>query len=236
MKPFLHIEQLIRSSIILSRFFIESSEVCSNTDTTNSSKLFLITFDSGPALYSNKMPSDFNFTTNSVHSMNNWGSSSKFAFVNAVPHNTYGWHTGALDHTIDDNNGYMFFVDVGRKGDYIFIYKINNLFIGLSYEFSAYFANINKMGANIILPNVRLEVRASNQNGDLIATTSTGNLPELKSMTWSKHGVSFIANSSTIVLSMISNTEGGNGNDLAIDDIELRVCSTNNSEWYTIGK
>ncbi|CAF4338500.1 unnamed protein product, partial [Rotaria magnacalcarata] len=96
----------------------------------------------------------------------------------------------------------------------------------------AYFANIFKAGCNAPEPDVRLEVRAAKEDGDLIASKSTGDMPQCNNMTWSKHGISFSPTSSSVVIMMLSNvnqTYQDLGNDLAIDDIELRVCSGNHS-------
>lgn len=215
---------------------IEIIGLCTDSHITTSKTVFLITFGNGSAQYSSKAPADYNFTTHYFQNMNNPWSLGMFAFLNSVPSVYFGWHGGALDHTIDDSGGYMLFVDVDKKGDYIFNYKINNLCVGLSYEFSAYFANPIKKGINMNLPNILLEVRALKEDGELIATTSTGNLSEHDIMTWSKHGVSFIAHSSIVVLRMISNTAGLIGNDVVIDDIELLISSTDTSTAASSGK
>ncbi|CAF5219042.1 unnamed protein product, partial [Rotaria magnacalcarata] len=77
--------------------------------------------------------------------------------------------------------------------------------------------------------DVRLEVRAAKEDGDLIASKSTGDIPQCNNMTWSKHGISFSPTSSSVVILMLSNVNQSSGNDVAIDDIELRVCSGNHS-------
>ena len=59
-----------------------------------------------------------------------------------------------------------------------------------------------------------------------LAQLITDDIPECNSMTWWKYGLSFVASNRSVVLLMISNATGGFGNDLAIDDIELRVWST----------
>jgi hypothetical protein len=87
-------------------------------------------------------------------------------------------------------------------------------------------ANIVKKNLNDPKPNVRFEVRAQTVQKDILAQTITGDIPDYETMTWSKHGVSFIASSTSVTLLMISNVTVIRGNDLAIDDIELRVCST----------
>jgi hypothetical protein len=54
-------------------------------------------------------------------------------------------------------------------------------------------------------------------------------------MTWLKYGLSFIASSSAVDLLMISNARSGIGNDLAVDDIELHVCSSVVSSFDSTG-
>jgi hypothetical protein len=198
----------------------------------------LITFDSGPDEYSKNTPSTFNFNTTLQQTFNSLIYDGHFGFVNFVSKNHDPWHGGALDHTENDVGGYMFFTNVdGNKDSQIFYSVVNNLCIGLSYEFSAYLANVNKKSENALEPSVRFEVRAPEVQSALLAQVVTGSIPECDNMTWSKHGLSFIASTTSVVLLMISNVKAGSGNDFAIDDIELRVCPTVQtgfcpSGWY----
>jgi hypothetical protein len=146
--------------------------------------------------------------------------------VNKIPSSFVEWHGGALDHTPNDVDGYMYFVNVGEIGSQLFNSTVNDLDTGLRYEFSAYLTNIRKKGNDSKKPNIRFEVRTVTDQNDLLANLSTGDIPEYDNMTWSKYGLSFIALNSSAILLMISNVGKGKGNDLAIDDIELRVCST----------
>ncbi|CAF4947179.1 unnamed protein product, partial [Rotaria sp. Silwood1] len=146
-----------------------------------------------------------------------------FAFVLKVP-NRQPWHANKLDHTMDGKNGYMFLVNVGNSGSSLFDSKISNLCIGRRYEFSAYLANVRKPSPKSAKPNVRFEVRTTAANKHIIATKNTGDIVETNEMTWLKYGLSFVAKNSSVVLLMISNVKSTSGNNLAIDDIELRVC------------
>jgi hypothetical protein len=215
---------------------IESVGLCSVNDTTNGQSLMLITFDSGGDQYSMKIPSSFNFSTTHRQTFKALIDGGMFAFVNTVPNNRNVWHTGALDHTAMDQDGYMFLVNVANgKDSQLFNSTVNGLCIGLRYEFSAYLANIVKRIYGFPKPNVRFEVRAQTVQKDIVAQTITGDIPEYNLMTWSKHGLSFIASSTSVTLLMISNVQADNGNDLAIDDIELRVCSTTYSGFCPSG-
>lgn len=131
------------------------------------------------------------------------------------------------DHTVDDDddNGYMFLVNVKDADALIFKYTLNNLFVGQYYEFSAYIANVIKSKSNLNTPNIRFEVRSSSEYGILIASNDTGNIVESENMTWLKYNLLFEVANSSIVLLMFSNVAGGLGNIVAIDDIEFRLCS-----------
>jgi hypothetical protein len=144
-----------------------------------------------------------------------------FSFVNLVNENG-AWHTNAMDHT-GDHGGYMYLVNAEFTPDQFYNSRIDNLCVGLRYEFSVYLANLCRP-SDRILPNVLFEVRSV--NGDvLLAQLNSGDIAEHDKLTWERYGLSFIAPSSSVNLLMISNARGGNGNDLVIDDIALRVCA-----------
>jgi hypothetical protein len=219
--------------------FIESIGLCSDNGITNGKSLLLITFGSGPDQYSDKTPSSFNFSTTHDQKFASDIKTGWFAFLNAVPKLEKlfeRYHHGAQDHTKNDNGGYMYLANVGKVNILLFQSTVNNLCIGLCYEFSMYVANVIDY---VIFPspepNIRLEVRNAANENQLLAQFSTGNIPSYKELTWSKYGLSFNASSTSVVLLMISNAPGGKGNDLVIDDIELRVCSTNYSGVYPPG-
>jgi hypothetical protein len=216
--------------LILSFFlFIGFVELCSDNDTTNGKSLFLITFDFGSDEYYNKTSLDFNFNASYEQRFAGNIDDGSFGFVNRVPSNNTMWHGGALDHTVNDTNGYMYLVSVIESNSQVFNYTVNDLCIGLRYEFSAYLANVMKNQTTYDKPNIRFEVLAVTAQNDLLAQLNTSDIPKYDTMNWSKHGLSFNASTNSVVLLMISNVDGRNGNDLAIDDIELRVCSPGHS-------
>ena len=151
--------------------------------------------------------------------------------------NREGWHTGALDHTSDDSgHGYMYLIDVNKNDMEIFSSTVNNICSGIRYEFSIYLANVCKKSWTCCKPNIRFEVRAATNEKQLLAQLSTNEIPDHDNMTWTKYGLSFVSSSSSIVLLIISNTGVAHGNDFAIDDIELSVCSTNHSGYCLTGQ
>jgi hypothetical protein len=205
---------------------IESVELCSGNETTNSKSIFLITFGSGIQEYSDKTPADFRFSTPNLQIFTNAWAPDTFYFINVVTSYFNGWHIGALDHTPNDAGGYMYIIDLANSGSPFFNLMVNDICIGLRYEFSGYFANVNKpYNQDWIEPNIGIEVRTTTIENQLVAQFITGNIHKYDDMTWWKYGLSFLATSSSVVLSMASQVGGIIGNDLAIDDIELRVCS-----------
>ena len=95
-----------------------------------------------------------------------------------------------------------------------------NLTVGQRYEFSTYVANIFRKSQTSSKPRVTFEIRDANDPKKLLTRLVTQKIPECDKMTWSKYGLSFIASTSSVRFLMISNVDGGRGND-----IELRVCS-----------
>ncbi|CAF1266292.1 unnamed protein product [Rotaria magnacalcarata] len=214
----------------------ESVDLCPDHNAVNFTTIFLITFENGSTLFSNKTPADYNFTTNHVQTWASIIQDGAFAFVNAVPDPFYVWHGNASDYTINENDGYMFMVNIEKLDAQIFNYKIDDLRIGRLYEFSAYIANVIRKEKCLNKPNIRFEVRAINESGNIIAKKGTGDVPACYNMSWSKYGISFKTTHSSVVLLMISNVAEGNGNDVVIDDIELRVYLTNDlDDTFTTG-
>jgi hypothetical protein len=146
-----------------------------------------------------------------------------FSFINSVHDDFNGaWHTNALDHS-GNNGGYMYLVNADFTPGQFYNGRVDNLCVGLRYEFSVYLANLCKPSGKIN-PNVLFEVRSTDENV-LLAQLNSGDIAEHDSLTWEKYGFSFIAPNSSVNLLMISNARGGDGNDIVIDDIALRVCA-----------
>ncbi|CAF1136212.1 unnamed protein product [Adineta ricciae] len=189
--------------------------------------VFLITFGNGSCKCLKKETESFNFSTKFIRD-DKCGQSfhdGYFSFRNSIS-GFSGWHNGESDHTADDN-GYMFLVNLGGISDFIFRLNVTNINIGSRYEFSTYLANIFKPSGMSVKPNVRFKVESILPNGVslLIAQLVTGDISECAKMTWIKYSLPFTATSSLVILTIISEKVDIYGNDIAIDDIELRLCS-----------
>ena len=149
-----------------------------------------------------------------------------------MPITNLNWHSGARDHTVNGNDGYMYLLNVGAKNSVIFESTIKNLSAGVRYEFSAYLANVENKNSKNSNPNLRFEVRTL---GGLLERQDTNGIPKCKNMNWQKYGLSFIAPTNSVTLSMISNVGDERGNNIAIDDIEVRACSNITSTSNFLG-
>ena len=185
--------------------------------------ILLIDFGSGLPLFSANTPADYGFSTTYQQRLVPTVEDGYFAFVNKVyKHYNDAWHTNATDHT-GNQDGYMFLVNANFQPGQFYNGQVDNLCIGLRYEFSVYLANLCQP-SNRIDPNVLFEVRTADADNTLLVSVETGLIPKTTSLTWDRYGLSFVATSSSVNLLMISNAPGGNGNDIVIDDIGLRVC------------
>lgn len=200
--------------------------MCSHYDSTGNKSLLFISFGSGSKTYSDKTPADFKFTTAYTQSFGPLPFGGRFCFTNKISKNSNVWHGGALDHTEKDINGYMIWVDfdfTGKPKD-IFRITINNLYAGSYYLFSAYMANMVPKRHHSAKPNVLLQAWDATTKSRSLAQCATGPIPDYDVMTWTKYSLLFIASSSSVVLVLVSDVGRVNGDDLAIDDIELRTC------------
>ncbi|GAB3718239.1 hypothetical protein GCM10027592_60970 [Spirosoma flavus] len=97
---------------------------------------------------------------------------------------------------------------------------------GTSYELSLWAVNLIKPGVcqNSVLPN--LTIRVETEDGTLLKAIGLGTIAETPTPIWNQYATVFTApmTNERVVIKLL-NQEGGCGNDLAIDDIQLRQCS-----------
>lgn len=134
----------------------------------------------------------------------------------------YGWHVLTSDHT-GDPNGYFMIVDASFDPGDFYLDTVKTLCANTTYEFAAWMLNM-KYVTQGIRPNVTFKVET--EAGVLLQSYNTGDIPVEQTINWKQYGFYFTtpANISTIVLRMINNAPGGDGNDLALDDITFRPC------------
>ena len=93
----------------------------------------------------------------------------------------------------------------------------------------------HRTGANVIKPNVTFQIRST--TGAILGSISTGILSEENGEVWKNFYLDFRSDpsSSEVDVVLINNAPGGNGNDLAIDDISFSPCGPSTSITATLG-
>ena len=144
-----------------------------------------------------------------------------------ISQNTFGMHSSGNgwfqinNHTPNDANGYMMVVNASNNPGIFYQTTITGLCPGTTYEFAAWIINI--LNYSGIKPNVTFQIETT--NGTVLKRYDTGDILESTTATWKQYATIFTTSSNAnIVLKMINNGPGGNGNDLALDDITFRAC------------
>jgi hypothetical protein len=137
------------------------------------------------------------------------------------------WHTLSEDHTPGDVDGNMLLVNAGVEGATFLRTTISGLKSNTVYELGFWVMNLcrpTKKCPTLILPN--LNIRLETSEGNIVANIGTGDLPRVEEPWWTQHRAYFTTphSSSTLMLVMIDNMQGGCGNDFALDDITFREC------------
>jgi gliding motility-associated-like protein len=131
------------------------------------------------------------------------------------------WHIGN-----DHSGGYMMMINADLTAGKFYETKVNNLCSGSQLYFSAWVANLLKLGSNDPLdPVLKFEI-SSAATGAVLASFITPSIPRYSSFTWTQYGFNFSLPSgeNDVVLKIYNNQPGGQGNDLCLDDIEFTLC------------
>ncbi len=136
--------------------------------------------------------------------------------------NLWGGAAGIVDHTPGDaDQGYMYAVNAGYDKGEFFRRRFTGVIPGATYNFSAWIvdltasAQVNPNVSFLVLDHTTQVVLGSYTTGDLTSIVE----PD----TWQNYGFSFTATAADIDLVISNNGFGGNGNDLAIDDISFAL-------------
>ncbi len=136
------------------------------------------------------------------------------------------WHTLAQDHT-GDNSGYFMLINASLQQSEFYIDTVRGLCANTTYEFAAWVMNVILPYAcfgSTIAPNLTFNIETT--NGVVLQQYSTGSISASTIALWKQYGFFFKTpiNTADVVLRIINNSQGGCGNDLAIDDITFRPC------------
>ncbi|MEY4135468.1 MAG: hypothetical protein RL386_1818 [Bacteroidota bacterium] len=116
-----------------------------------------------------------------------------------------------------DPNGYMMVVNASFQPGLFYEQKVEGLCENSRFEFSVDVFNLLPAGKNKIKPNVSFLI-----DGKVVF--STGDVPENER--WNTYGFVFTTSpgQTSVTLALRNNAPGGNGNDLALDNISFRAC------------
>jgi hypothetical protein len=135
------------------------------------------------------------------------------------------WHN-TTDHT-GDVNGKAMVINAGFTPAEFYRDTVYSLTPGVSYSVYLYVMNINTLGtcgAGALLPKLQFIVEYYNQAAATytqLTTMNTAFIPQAATPTWLVVGSSFVlpAGITSVRYRILNNSNGGCGNDLAIDDI-----------------
>ena len=145
-----------------------------------------------------------------------------YSVLNSGINCNYGWHVLSSDHT-GNPNGYFMLVDGSFEPSDFYLDTVKSLCANTTYEFAAWMLNMKNIPQGI-RPDIIFSVETT--NGVVLQTYNTGTIPVEQVVTWRQYGFYFTtpANISDVVLRMTNKAPGGDGNDLALDDITFRPC------------
>lgn len=128
------------------------------------------------------------------------------------------------------SNGRALIVNADYNAGQFFRTQVSGLCENTTYEFSAFLMNIYDRGSAVcanggIPVNVRFEIWDETDT-ELIKAGSTGDIASVSSPKWEQYALTFQTEvgQGSVILKMFNNSDGGCGNDLAIDDILFRSC------------
>ena len=173
----------------------------------------------GPALPAGT--TTYNFTT---------GTPNDGSYTISSTTNYFDW-LSIQDHTPGDTNGKSFIVNASFTAGEFYQREVTNLCENTSYEFSSWLINLQAAGgceSNSIPVNVRFQIW-DETNTTLLAQGDTGSIVANSSTEWQQYALVFKTEpgQTSVILKMRNNSNGGCGNDLAIDDIVFKSCGDN---------
>ncbi|MBK8787587.1 MAG: hypothetical protein IPN43_14090 [Chitinophagaceae bacterium] len=211
------------TAILFSQLLVSNPLLAQNNNCIYKDPVFTLNFgtlakDGAPTLYNLK---NYNKTTGSCPN------DGFYSFTTATNNCFAGkWHSLPEDHTPGDVNGKMMIVNAAEKPGDFFALTVTGLTPGAQYRVSAWFANICKYASGCVPtpPVIEITVHA---NDKIISSFKTGEIKQTDVPTWQNYTGEFVmvANTDVISLQMKDLTPGGCGNDFALDDIEINLCS-----------
>jgi hypothetical protein len=136
------------------------------------------------------------------------------------------WHTIREDHTPNDQEGKMLFVNAAPEASMFFISKLTGFKPNTVYELGLWMMNICKLNSGCQPMPPQILIILETAEGSKLAEFRTGKLFQGDKPSWTRYAGMFRtpASISQVVLKMTDMIDGGCGNDFALDDITFREC------------
>ena len=143
--------------------------------------------------------------------------------------NYFDW-INVMDHTPGDTNGKSLIVNASFTAGEFYQRQVAGLCENTTYEFSSWLINLQPSNSiscngNSIPINVRFQIWDETDT-ILLAQGDTGNILGTANSNWGQYALVFKTEpgQTSVILKMRNNSNGGCGNDLALDDIVFRSC------------
>ncbi|MDR2139834.1 MAG: hypothetical protein LBP50_09840, partial [Tannerella sp.] len=130
------------------------------------------------------------------------------------------------DHTLPESNrGYFMLINADYTPALFYTTTIRGLCENTELYFSAWAGDLMmpSYGASI-RPKLRFVLQDA-ATLETLASYTTSEMPLVSPATWRLYGFGFTNHSDSLKLSIYNDAPGGNGNDLVLDDIEIRFCA-----------
>ncbi len=121
------------------------------------------------------------------------------------------------DHTSNDGTGRMMTINASYDKGIFFRRKFTNLVPGKSYKFSAWLMSLSD---DVIKPNATFQV-IDPASGTVLNQVSSGDITAHN--VWNEYSMNFVPTSTQLDLVLLNNAPGGDGNDIALDDIRFEM-------------
>ncbi|AXO80523.1 choice-of-anchor D domain-containing protein [Olleya aquimaris] len=134
------------------------------------------------------------------------------------------WYAGD-DHTVGDVNGRMAIFNAAEDPGVFYSQDISGVTVGVPIQFGFYAINLDRIDAPSVNTRNKPEVTIAiyDTSGNLLATESSGLIdPTTPAGDWVEVSASFTSPVSQFTVVLTNSQLGGQGNDLAIDDIFVK--------------
>lgn len=141
--------------------------------------------------------------------------------------NYFDWFN-TQDHTPGDVDGKSFIVNASFTAGEFYRREVSGLCENTTYEFSSWLINLlpqARCNGNGIPVNVKFQIWDETDT-NLLAQGDTEDIQNRTTPLWEQYALVFktLTGQTSVILKMRNNSNGGCGNDLAIDDIVFKSC------------